>query len=67
MKIILNNREEYFDKSEININELLSLKNFTFKIITVKVNGFFIKKENYETTYIKEGDNVAAIHLITGG
>lgn len=67
MKIILNNREEFFEKDLINIKELLQAKNYTFKIITIKVNGKFIKKEEYDATFIKEGDNVAAIHLITGG
>jgi len=67
MNIILNNREEVFEKDLMNITELLQAKNYTFKIITIKVNGTFIKKDEYDTTYIKEGDNVAAIHLITGG
>ncbi|MDD3877743.1 MAG: sulfur carrier protein ThiS [Bacteroidales bacterium] len=67
MKITLNNREEVFEKDEMTVIELLEYKKFTFKIITVKVNGTFIKKDMYEKTIIKEGDNVAAIHLITGG
>ncbi len=67
MKIILNNREETFEKDTMNVAELLKAKNFTFKIITVKVNGSFVKKEDYETTLIIEGDDVAAIHLLTGG
>lgn len=67
MKIILNNREEFFDKDSMNITELLQAKSFTFKIITIKVNGKFIKKEDYDNTYIKENDVVAAIHMITGG
>ena len=67
MKIILNNTEEIFDKNELTVSELLMLKNFTFKIITIKLNGLFIKKENYDSTIIKDGDNVAAIHMITGG
>jgi len=67
MKITLNNREETFDKEQMTVKELLEALNYTFKIITIKINGTFIKKDNYETTLIKDGDNVAAIHLITGG
>jgi len=67
MKIVLNNRDEIFEKDIMNITDLFLAKNYTFKIITVKVNGKFISKDEYDTTYIKEGDNVAAIHLITGG
>ena len=67
MKIVLNNREEIFEKDSMNVTELLQAKNFTFKIITIKLNGKFIKKEDYDTTFIKDGDDVAAIHLLTGG
>ena len=67
MKIILNNREEVFDKDSMNVTELLQAKKFTFKIITIKVNGKFIKKDEYNATLINEGDDVAAIHLLTGG
>ena len=67
MKIILNNRDEVFENESMNVTELFHLKKFTFKIITVKLNGIFIKKEDYDTTFIKDGDIVAAIHLITGG
>ena len=67
MKIILNNREEVFEKDTMNITELLQVKNFTFKIITIKLNGKFIKKEDYDVALVKDGDDVAAIHLLTGG
>jgi protein-L-isoaspartate(D-aspartate) O-methyltransferase len=32
-----------------------------------KVNGRLVKKEDRENTIIKDGDNVAVIHLISGG
>jgi len=67
MKIVLNNRDEVFEKDAMNVTELLQAKNFTFKIITIKLNGKFIKKEDYDATLIKDGDDVAAIHLLTGG
>lgn len=67
MKIILNTREEEFDKSEMTIRELLTEKNFTFKMLVIKVNNKLVKKEAYETTIITEGDNVSVIHLISGG
>ncbi len=68
MKIILNNKEEELlvDK-EITINELLKYKNFTFKLLVVKVNGKVIKKSDYAIVKIKEGDIIDVIHLISGG
>ena len=68
MKIVLNNRDEIFkDHTEISVEELLKLKNFTFPMIIVKINGKLIKKPDYPVSMIRNGDNVAAVHLISGG
>ena len=67
MKIILNDREEIVDTDQLNITELLEKKNFSFKMLVIKVNGKLIKKPEYETTLVKEGDNVMVLHLISGG
>lgn len=67
MNIILNNRPETIDKEEISVAELLEFKNFTFKMLVIKINGNFIKKTEYENSIIKDGDNVTVLHLVSGG
>jgi thiamine biosynthesis protein ThiS len=68
MKINLNNRDtEIGGVEEINILDLFKHMKFTFPMIVVKINGKTVKKENYATTFIHEGDRVEAIHLIGGG
>jgi len=67
MKIILNNKEEIIDKEKLNIKSLLDIKNYTFKLLVIKINGQLIKKDQYANTEIKEGDHVSVIHLISGG
>ena len=67
MKINLNNNPESFESNSITVNQLLKLKNFTFKMLIIKINGTLIPKENYETTGIHEGDDVSILHLISGG
>lgn len=67
MKITLNNREETFKQSTLTVDELLKEKNFTFKLLVIKVNSKLVRKEDYKTFKIKDGDNVAVIHLISGG
>jgi sulfur carrier protein len=67
MKIILNNRVEEFFKEQLSIKELLEEKNFSFKMLVIKVNGSLIKKADYETTMVNEGDDVMVLHLISGG
>ncbi len=67
MKIILNNRKEEFELENMSVSELLGLKNFTFKMIVVKINGELVKKPQYSETYIHEGDDVMVLHLMSGG
>ena len=67
MKITLNNKEEVFDGSMLTINELLQLKNYTFKMLVIKINGTLVKKNEYNIATVKDGDDVMVLHLISGG
>ncbi|MBN2346852.1 MAG: sulfur carrier protein ThiS [Candidatus Aminicenantes bacterium] len=67
MKICLNNREVSMAGESFSIRELLDLMRFTFPMIVVKVNGRLVRKEEYERVFVGDGDNVDAIHLISGG
>lgn len=67
MNIILNNRQETIDKDLMTVSELLKYKNFTFKLLVVKINGKLIKKDQYDTATIRDGDDVAVLHLTSGG
>jgi len=67
MKITLNNREEIIDVNELTISELLKIKNYTFHLMITKVNGKLFKKADREKAIIHDGDNVAVIHMISGG
>jgi len=68
MKIILNNRPEEIDgKESVTIQELLTIKNFTFKMLVIKINGTVVKRDNYTTANVHANDDVKVIHLISGG
>ncbi len=67
MKITLNNNPETLEGNSINVNELLKMKNFTFKMLIIKINGKLIGKEDYGKATIKEGDDITVMHLISGG
>ncbi|PIP55284.1 MAG: thiamine biosynthesis protein ThiS [Bacteroidetes bacterium CG23_combo_of_CG06-09_8_20_14_all_32_9] len=67
MEISLNNKIEKFDEETFNITELLKRKNFTFRMLVVKVNNKIVKRNDFENTFVKNGDNVSVIHLISGG
>ncbi len=67
MNIILNNTPENIAGNEISIAQLLVLKNFIFKMLVIKVNDQVIRKQEYETTIVKDGDHVVVLHLVSGG
>jgi sulfur carrier protein len=67
MKILLNNREDIIDSDEITVTELLKVKKMTFRMRIIKINGTLIEKNMYDTTIIKDGDNVQVIYLMSGG
>ncbi len=68
MKITLNNRPTEIETGKIlSISELLEKQKFTFKMLVIKVNNKLVKKLDYSSTFIQEGDKVDVIHLISGG
>jgi sulfur carrier protein len=67
MKIQLNNTPEEFAGESLTVSELLRLKNFTFKMLVIKINDVLVKKTAYDTSIIRDGDEVHVLHLISGG
>jgi thiamine biosynthesis protein ThiS len=67
MRIILNNREENFDGEIMSVSEMLDIKRFTFRMRIIKLNGVLVPKDAYETTFIRNGDNVQMLYLMSGG
>ena len=67
MKIILNNNPESFEAEKMTIAQLLTVKNFTFKMLVIKINGQLVKKSEYDVKEIRDGDEVMVLHLVSGG
>jgi thiamine biosynthesis protein ThiS len=67
LKIILNNREEEFEKDFLTVSEMLESKKFSFRMRIIKINGELISKEKYDSAEIKDGDNVQMLYLMSGG
>lgn len=67
MTITLNNRSENFETVTMTVSEMLEARKFSFRMRVVRINGRFIRKENYDTEIIKDGDNVQMLYLMSGG
>ena len=54
-------------EENMNINVILKRKNYTFKMLVIKVDGKLIKKTEYASTIVQPGADVKIIHLVSGG
>ncbi len=67
LKFMLNDRQEETDRELISVNEMLSMKKYTFRLRIVQINGDLVARDKYDSTFIKDGDNVQMIYLMSGG
>jgi sulfur carrier protein len=67
MKITVNKRETILEAPELTVRQLLKELRFTFPMIYVRVNGQVVKKDQWDSRVVREGDQVDAIHLMGGG
>jgi len=65
-EITLNNNPFEW-KEGLTISDILKKKNYTFKMLIVKIDGKLIKKDKYDKAFIPNGADVKIIHLISGG
>lgn len=67
MKIILNNRIEIFDQETLTISRIMEIKSFHFRMLVVRLNDRLISRDLYDSTEVKDGDDLKIIHLVSGG
>ncbi len=67
MKIKVNGKIKEFEKS-VNIQELLSQNKVERpETVSVQLNGRFVKKEDFQTTFVKENDELDFLYFMGGG
>lgn len=68
MRIKINGRDENLDGDKITVSEILVISNVERPdIVSVQLNGEFAKKEDYQTTCLKEGDEIDFLYFMGGG
>ena len=67
MKLIVNEKESIFEKSELTIDELLQKLNIEKNGIAVVVNGDIVRKVRFAEYKLKDGDRVDIITMVGGG
>ncbi|MCQ1529275.1 sulfur carrier protein ThiS [Lutispora saccharofermentans] len=61
------NGKEFPWEEGMTVRKLLELKKYAYPRIMIKINGQFVRDENFDTTVIHDGDDVQCIHLMAGG
>jgi sulfur carrier protein len=67
MKIKINGEQKEFAASMSVLNLLKANKVEQPEMVSVQLNGEFVERENFESTNVKEGDEVDFLYFMGGG
>ena len=68
MILKVNGKEQTIDSKDIRLTELLKQNNVTKpELVSVQLNGSFVKREIYQETVVKENDEVDFLFFMGGG
>lgn len=55
------------DQEGITLEELIRRQNFVKSRIAIEINGRIIRKREYETTQVRDGDVIEVVSFVGGG
>ena len=68
MKVLINGNEEVIDNNSITITQLLQLKNIKMpEMVSVELNGNILSRDEFDSTFLKDGDSVEFLYFMGGG
>jgi len=68
MKLQINGEKEQVDSDSITITELLKLKEVKMpEMVSVELNGDILDRDAFDTTNLKEDDEVEFLYFMGGG
>lgn len=68
MKIKVNGKEQTFESGPAAVSELLTICNVSQPdMVSVQLNGEFVKKDDYKTVQVKAGDEIDFLYFMGGG
>ncbi len=65
--ILVNNRDKLDWRAGMTVRDVLSTMGYSYKLITVTVNGTLVPKEEHDTFAVPDGAEVTVFHLSHGG
>jgi sulfur carrier protein len=68
MQLIINGETKTFHQEKINIVELLKVESVEQPdMVSVQLNDTFLRKPDYDVTWIKDGDVINFLYFMGGG
>ena len=68
MKIKVNGKEQMVDKESATVSDLLAICSVEQPdMVSVQLNGEFVKKEDFNNAHVKENDEVDFLYFMGGG
>lgn len=68
MQILINGESENFEDQNISILKLLEIKNVESPdMVAVQLNGEFVDKKKYSSTFISDDDSLEFLYFMGGG
>lgn len=68
MNIKVNGEDTNLEKSDVSVTELLKIKDVKMPdMVSVEYNGEILDREAFETTLVKDGDQLEFLYFMGGG
>ncbi len=68
MEITVNGDSQTVEQSEVNVTSLLKIQSVEMpEMVSVQLNGEFVERENFDSTLIKENDEIEFLYFMGGG
>ena len=68
MNVKVNGKDQTFDKDDISVAQMLTICDVSQPdMVSVQLNGEFVKKEDYQGVSVKEGDEIDFLYFMGGG
>lgn len=68
MRVKVNGKEQVLSINQIGLIQLLQQNNVTKpELVSVQINGAFVKRDSYQEILLKENDEIEFLYFIGGG
>ncbi len=65
--MIVVNEQEMAWEAGMTVQDVLDRRKFSFPLVIVRVNGELVRRADFDTHTVEDGDRVQVLHLMSGG